>query len=165
MWTVLFARLAWVHFKLGSAHEILGWRAGHLCRKNKRSTGEEEAKLESFLNGGLYPDCQQKSQEVKHVRERLSAAAVARGSQDYQPMAVLTSGNHPAFPFIPLPSTAQWGKGRKRSWKDKKTIHKQLQVLFSGVQHAIIGSNWRENIPPTITFGDFQNLFPNSWVH
>lgn len=45
MWTVLFARLAWVHFQMGSTHEVFGWRAEHLCRKNKRSTGEEEAKL------------------------------------------------------------------------------------------------------------------------
>ena len=81
MWTVLFARLAWVHFQMGSTHEVFGWRAEHLCRKNKRSIGEEEAKLESFLNGEgvLYPDWPAKeSGRQKCAQEAFNSCCIQR---------------------------------------------------------------------------------------
>lgn len=73
---------------------------------------------------------QQKSQEDKNVHKRLLTAAAARGSQ-YQPIAVLANGNYSAFPSVPFLSKAQLVEEREA--KDKKTIHKQPQILFSRV--------------------------------
>jgi hypothetical protein len=86
-----------------NAHEVLGWRAGHLCRKNVRLTDKKEAKLDSFLNKGLYSDWPAvESGRRKCAKEALNSCCGKR-----KPVLANSSAgqnNYPEFPFLsPFP--------------------------------------------------------------
>lgn len=133
MWTVLFTRLAWVHFQMGSTHEVFGWRAEHLCRKNRRSTGEEEAKLESFLNGEgvLYPDWPTK----ESGRQKCAQEAFNSCSSQRKPVSANSSAGQWelfCFSFCPLSFYSSISR-RKRSQRQENNTQATTDTFLKSL--------------------------------